>query len=238
MATTDIGQTAPQLFGGEHPFGGERCYYCGGRCGREHAAKDIVKDSFTARDGVTLSDWVCGGCVVAMAEGIDITLIDGTVKSNQKTRGYSWIVTAADRKACTKAHRVEILDACLSPPDPPFVICISDSGQRHLLYKCLVNHRIDSMTVSLEGEPITYHPTRLAARLELCKRIAAATGKPALKEPMSVQTQMRICEYYDDDGSTVAAWLRVANDPLSRLAAWLCPPKEECANEYPGLTTV
>lgn len=225
--------TAPQLFARYEPQGDETCFYCGGQCDQTHAAKDVVKSSFTGLDTVTLSSWVCVGCVDAMQEGIDLQLIDGTRKSNQKTRGYSWIITATDRKACTKAHRVELLDACINPPSTPFVVCISDSGQKHLLYRAVVNHCRETITVTVEGEAITYQPQELIERLELCKQIAAATGKPAMKELMSTQTQMRIIEHYESD-HVLAAWLDCFLEPLTRLAVWLCPAKEECLNEYPA----
>lgn len=228
--------TAPQLFARYEPQGGETCFYCGGQCDQTHAAKDVVKSSFTGLDTVTLSNWVCVGCVDAMQEGIDLQLIDGTRKTNQKTRGYSWIITGTDRKACTKAHRVELLDACINPPSTPFVVCISDSGQKHLLYRAVVNHSRDTITVTLEGEAITYQPRELIQRLELCKQIAAATGKPAMKEPMSTQTQMRIIEHYESD-HVLAAWQALHNESLTKLAVWLCPAKDECLIDYPSVVT-
>jgi hypothetical protein len=91
------------------------------------------------------------------------------------------------------------------------------------------------VVVTLEGEVIAYNPPQLAARIEVCKRIVAATGKPALKEPMSTQTQMRIIDHYDS-GRELVAWLAVEREPLSRLAVWLCPAKEECEREYPAIT--
>jgi CRISPR type IV-associated protein Csf1 len=225
--------TTPQLFARYTPAGSHHCFYCGGQCDTQHAAADVVRSTFTALDTVTLSPYVCYGCTVAMAEGIEITTADGAVKTNQKTRGYSWIVTRATRTACTKAHRQLLLDTCLSPPDAPYSICISDSGQRHLLYRTPVCWSRDVVTATLEGEPVTYRPPQLVERLRLARMIAAATGKPALRESMTAQTQMRIVEHYDRDDA-LAAWLACQNDPLSRLAAWLCPPKEECLHEFPG----
>lgn len=224
--------TATQLFAKYSPMGNETCFYCGGGCDKTHAAKDVVKSSFTGLDTVTLSKWVCVGCVDAMQEKINITQIDGDSRDGQKVRGYSWIITAIDRKACTKSHRVQLLDACINPPATPFVVCISDSGQKHLLYRAVVNHSRETITVTLEGEAITYQPQELIDRLELCKQIAAATGKPAMKEPMSTQTQMRIIEHYKSE-SVLSSWINCHFEPLTRLATWLCPAKSECSIEFP-----
>lgn len=229
-------QTAPQLFANYRPSPGnsERCFYCGGKCGTEHLARDIVKSSFTALDTVTLSDYVCPGCICAMDESATVTLLDGEVRTEQKTRMYSWVVANGTRRAATKAHRASLLTICTTPPPAPFVICLSDSGQRQLLYLARVCLDASQPVVSLEGEVIRYRPAELIARLRICKRIAAATGKPALLEAITPQTAMRVIDYHEDE-SLVSEWQKVQSEPLTRLAAWLCPPKEECQSEYPGI---
>jgi len=225
--------TASQLFACVAPIGNETCFYCGGACEPLYLASKVVKKSFTGLDTVTLSDWVCTGCVEAMNEKADIVLLDGSQRSGQKVRGYSWVITAAGRRAATKSHREQLLKLCVDPPKPPFVICITDSGQKHLLYRAVVNASRDVVTVSLEGESITYEPSQLVERIELCKQIAAATGKPAMKEPMSPQSQMRIVEHFESE-HVLSSWQQVQNEPLTRLAVWLCPAKDECLIAYPA----
>lgn len=227
--------TAPQLFAGIGPAGAETCFYCGGSCEPIHSASEIVKKSFTGLDTVTLSNWVCPGCVDSMQEKCDIVQIDGERRRGQKIRGYSWVITSKEKHACTKSHRERLQRLCINPPEPPFVICISDSGQKHLLYRAVVNASRELVTVTLEGEAITYQTHELVARIDLCKRVAAATGKPALKEIMSPQTQMRIVEHYES-AEFLAAWLDCFSEPLTRLAVWLCPPKDECLHEFPAVT--
>lgn len=227
--------TAPMLFAGITPAGDHHCFFCGGTCDESTPAKDFVKSSFTGLDTVTLSPWVCAGCVASQGEKDPVTLPDGETREGQKIRGYSWVVTSEGRTACTKAHREWIAEQCLNPPAVPFVICLTDSGQKHLMYRAAVCWSRDQVTVSLEGELINYTPAALADRISLCKQIAAATGKPALKETLTPQSQMRIVEHHCDE-TPLAMWLEVQNEPLSRLAAWLCPAKEECVNEYPDRT--
>jgi hypothetical protein len=226
--------TATQLFGNYTPpyDATELCFYCGGRCGKKHPIIDVVKSSFTALDTVTRSQYVCPGCILAFDENATVTLPTGEVRHSQKTRLYSWIVYGGNRYAATKSHREWILQHCLHPPAPPYVISLSDSGQRQLLYRASVGRGTVYASVSLEGEVINYRPEQLETRLQLMRQVAAATGKPALLEPITSQTGMRVFEYFGS-AEILTTWSELQADPLTRLAAWLCPPKEECQSEYP-----
>lgn len=227
--------TPPVLFalarGESYTAGSQRCYYCGGSCDDSHAAAQLVRDSFTSRDTVALGEYVCGGCVASMNEKAAVTLPDGEVRHGQKVRGYTWVITRSSAVAATKAHRDYLLCACLNPPEPPFVICLSESGQKHLLYRAAVCHAQDVVTVTLEGERITYQPESLADRVRLAKQISAAVGKPALSASLSVHRQMVIASAYGAD--VLTCWLSVRQESLSRLAAFLCPPSQECQREFP-----
>jgi CRISPR type IV-associated protein Csf1 len=223
--------TAPQLYAGVPNEGTDICFFCGGRCRQEYLASAYVKSSFTNLAGVNRTRYVCKGCVEAMTEGVTITTFDGTVKYNQKPRGYSWILSPGKRLACTKAHRAALLDICLNPPDPPFCICLSDSGQKHLLYLAAVNASRRSITVTLEGQEVVYLEHQLRDRLRLAMKVCAVTGKPPLTEPLSVMNQIALFDQYESD-EVLVAWNKCFTEPLSRLAAWLCPPKEDCIREY------
>jgi hypothetical protein len=225
--------TATQLFRGKHESGPHRCFYCCATTAEDNPAMDFVKSSFTGLDTVSLSQWVCSGCIEAMQEDATIVMPDGDVRNKQKVRGYSWVLTGDKKQACTKSHREWIAIQCINPPPSPFVICLSDSGQKHLLYRSVVNWCREVVTVSLEGQLITYRPEELVMRLSLCRRVCAATGKPAMKNSMDAQTQMRIIEHFGND-ETFAAWQDCYSEPLTQLAVWLCPPKEQCLNDYPA----
>jgi CRISPR type IV-associated protein Csf1 len=228
--------TAPQLFaragGLALRTGLHRCYLCGGSCGTDTPQSALVGKSFTARDTVCGGDWICDGCVAAMNEQATISLACGGRRDGQKVRGYSWVI-GRSVTAATKSHREWMLTQCIAPPEPPYVICISDSGQRHLLYRSAVCYSREQITASLEGERIDYTPSSLNERLELCRRLVAATGKPALADPLSHSAAMRIIAHHGDE-SLVSLWQAVREQPLSRLAAWLCEPKEECLARYPA----
>jgi hypothetical protein len=215
--------------GGKH-----RCYYCGAKCSGEISAADWVKDSFTSRDTVFGGGYVCVGCTIALNESADIAMIDGERRSGQKTRCYSWVITPEKAFAATKAHRAELLRVCLDPPLPPYSIVISDSGQKHLLYRGVVCHTADACVATIEGDRVSYTRDELSARVVLAKKLIAASGKPALADPFTANTGMRIAAHHGDD-AIVNLWDVVREESLSRLALWLAPPKEECLNEYPAV---
>lgn len=246
--------TAPQLFGlaFNHPetVGRNICFFCGGRCGTDTPSSSFVKKSFTSLDTVTLSPWVCNGCVASQNEDAEIQLVDGESRTGQRVRTYSWVISPNPSypnsshlqftaKAATKSHRESLLESCLSPPTTPFVICLADSGQKHLLYRAVVCHDRDNPVVTLEGELIRYSPWQLRERIRLCAAVAAVVGKPVLSEgePISTSLGIKIIEEYRDKFPNGGAYFgrmvvhsfnEKVSEGLTRLAAWLCPPKEAC----------
>jgi CRISPR type IV-associated protein Csf1 len=228
--------TASELFaacrGVEFRTGPHTCYYCLARCDDSYSSAEFVKSSFTSRDTVGCGDYVCAGCVAAMNEKSTITLANGEVRENQKIRCYSWVLSGSTAIAATKAHRDWLLRQCLVPPRPPFAIVISDSGQKHLLYRGRVSRSRDSVVVTLEGEQIIYSPDELQRRLQLCKRVAAAIGKPGLSVIPRPSALAKLIEHHSDE-SLPETWLKVREMPLTRLAIWFTPAKKECEIEYP-----
>lgn len=231
--------SVPHLFAvaaGSDCTGPHRCYYCGAPCKEKYPAATYVKSSFTGRAGVVSpgSPYVCRGCVLCLRESTELTLIDGEQRDGQKVRGYSWLLTRSRAVAMTRSHATQIRALCLSPPRPPYALVITDSGQTHQLYRGRVNHAKYPVTVSLEAELITYYPSALAELLPIAGRIAAATGKPCLSQPLTPVMGMRVIERYRDGESIVHQWTRHGSTGIGRLAAWLTPRKENSANDYPS----
>ncbi len=228
-----MSETATQLFArhkGEAVRSGVHvCFYCGGFCDDGMPAKKHVKPTFTALDTVAQGTHVCGGCLCAMNEKAELQLIDGAIRNGQKTRCYSLIAHEGGAFAATKAHRKELLALCRNPPSPPYVISISDSGQKHLLYLSKIGKSAEVATVNLEGEAISYRPADFEKRLALCLRMCAAIGKPALSGSLGISQQMIAMERFGEDALT--EWLAVCDEPLTKLAVWLTPPKRECEDE-------
>ncbi len=218
--------------------GDGRCFYCGGSCCKYSSvpASKHVKKSFTARDTIAGGQYVCGGCIAAMNERGTLVLPDGEEREGQKIRCYSWVITPSKATAATKAHREWLRGACLSPPDPPYVISISDSGQKHLLYLATVNYDNTLAAVWLEGERISYRPTDLSDRVRLSMMVSAAVGRP---DRFDTLVGARMAEYYgstDESFEAIESWIANTNTPLTRLAVWLTPAKKECKHEFPKFT--
>jgi hypothetical protein len=172
--------------------------------------------------------------VLCLRESAEITLIDGEHRAGQRVRGYSWVITSAAAQAATKAHIDRLRALCVGPPAPPFAIILSDSGQTHQLYRGAVNHDRSRVVVTLEAERVEYNPADLAGLLAVAGKYAAATGKPALSEPISAHGAMKVIGRYRDGESILEAWNNRWSTPPGRLAAWLCPNREACDEEYPS----
>lgn len=218
--------TVPQLFRGFLEYGANRCFFCGGSCGEETLSGKFVKDSFTGLDTVTFGPFVCFGCVASQGEQSDIKMACGELRSAQKVRGYSWVITEKSRIAATKAHRLFLFDSILNPPNPPFAIVISDSGQKHLIYRSVVNWDREFFVVGLETEQIQVDRSKVVARMELVMSVCAVVGKPALTEKMSAHAGMMLFETLGQE--VMDRWFAVKSDPLTRLMVWLCGSRDTC----------
>jgi hypothetical protein len=235
--------TASILFAGnKHITGENRCYYCGADCDSSYHAADFVKPTFTNRDIVKFpgSEYVCTGCALSLGQGDDeMMMIDGIIKKRENQRGmqprmYSWILTREKKLAATKAHIRQLKEAILCPPDPPFSIILSDSGQKQLIFRAPIALDRSCYALLLEDIKIELSTNLLAERLSLALPVCAALGKPALLGEMGINTYIRFEEYCGDI-SGLERWLRIREEPLSRLAAWLSPSKEDAKHEYPGI---
>lgn len=216
---------------GEH-----KCVFCGAKAYREHA----LSETFTSHDTLVRpsSKHICEGCVIALQEAGTGTRPDGQEYTVNKSfrRMHTHIITEKQVVIATKEHIEFIRNTCLNPPEPPFVISIAISGQKHILYRGAVNRIREHVQVTLEGEKIEYHINNLKTRLELTSRLVAATGKPALASGMSVSMWFAVCDRYgrDNGGIYCKEWEKVQYEPLSRLAAFLTPKKEVCQIAYPN----
>jgi len=223
--------TASQLFalanGIAAASGPFRCWFCGGAAAQKCAdAATVVKDSFTARDIASRGSKVCDGCMAAMQEKATVVLFNGEKRENQKIRSYSWVITRHKAEAYPKSYLPALADRLLNPPEPPFAIVISKSGQKHLIYLAPVNLDKTNPGVVLETNIVYYKPEELRKRLALCVLITAALGKKALDGPLTISQAIKMKNMHIKQvEEIVQEWNQVWDEPLSWLAAAVCPKK-------------
>lgn len=227
--------TASYLFAKEkHNLGIHKCYYCGLPCGEEFTKKEYVKNTFTNRDIVKYpgSDYVCGCCVESLITGYTTKLIDGEIKTGRggSPRMYSWVLTLNKKIAMTKRHLRVLRRICFCPPEPPFSIILSDSGQKQLIFRAPVNHDRTVFSLLLEEKVILVNPEILKDYLQKAVMISASCGKPSLKNPDNFNTYKNVIEYYGNE-NPIVDWINIYKTPMGELAAWLCPGKEDAKND-------
>lgn len=224
------------------PPAGERvCAYCGAACDDTFPARQHVRDTFTARSSMAAPDSpaVCAGCVEAMTAKGTVPLVDGEVRTGQKRWLYSWVLTPTSAVAATKAHLTYLRETCLAPPPPPYAIVLADSGKIHQAYLAPVALDPARAVVTLETEVIRYTPAELREALDVAGVIASVLGKRALGATLPIGLLLKLVEQRGEEGQrALARWDELRCLPLGRLAAWLCPGKEElCRNPSPTTTS-
>lgn len=228
---------ASALFG--NVSGRHSCYLCGCGCANEYKTKEFIKSKFTNRDIAVapFSDYVCLGCVRSMLEKTNVTLADGEIRENQRARSYSWVLTESEQIAATKAHLEYLRNTILDPPVPPFAIILADSGQKHLIFRSIVNYSRDKFTVSLEESLIDIDVT-FSSQLKIVDQLSAALSKKhgdALMQ--SANGINKLFEYYGEDKAEelIFEYDKIKWIPSTAVAWWLALNKELAQNEYSGI---
>lgn len=236
--------TASALFGASRgrpvPPGPHVCYFCGVSCDAALSVDDHVSESFMDWDSVRApgSRHVCAGCAESMRSDIEsVEMIDGEIKRPKdgstrliQIRWFSWLLYEGRAYAATPAHRDRIASLCLSPPATPFAICIAD-GNKHQLFRTPLNHSRKRVVVNCEGTIVVYSPDDLRDRLTLAMRVVGVCGKggDSLDRLMDPRQNMSVAlQLNNADVSLFPSWLAVRDEPLTTLAVWLCPGKEDC----------
>lgn len=135
------------------------CWLCG--CTTTHGFKRdiVIKDTFQNKD-MAKAPWsavCCDHCAWAL--------------SFMSMRNYSIIATKTKFEHPSRTRMKEVL---LSPPDPPFVICVAESGQLWLHFKAKVNLSNDRFTIRMDKFDVIVNQTRfkiLLASIENLYRV-------------------------------------------------------------------
>lgn len=211
------------------------CYYCGAKCDNTYSSKEFVKDTFTNRDIVFRpnSEFVCGGCVASFSESSQVILGNGEIREDQRVRQYSWVIDSNGKTAYTKAHLNLLRQIVINPPKPPFSIVLTDSGQKHLVFRSKISMSNTDYTLMLEDTYIDVNVEELKKRFEIVKPIIAAIGKVAISEKKSLNAINRIFELHGEKAEKIIDdFYSVQSEKLTKLAVWLAPNKEECFEDY------
>lgn len=208
-----------------------KCFYCGNECDDKCHIKDFVKKTFTNYDIVMYpkSNYICDECVWAFGSKSQIQMIDGEIREGNP-RNYSWFITETKKIAFTKKHIEEIKYLMFHINVIPFKLILSDSGQKHLIFRASWNYDKDNYIVQFEEQKIVINLKDFAYRLFLCNNLSAAIGKVALLNPDKVQYAITVQKYYNNL-KNYEEWLKIYKKPISQLAVWLAKNKQEAQNE-------
>jgi CRISPR type IV-associated protein Csf1 len=222
--------TVPQLFIKQERKGNKECYYCGHKCDEENIAKDFVKITFNNRDIIArpAGGFVCHGCAMVMSSDQTITMIDGEIREHQKIRSYSWVLTKEKNLAATKAHIGLLRSIILAPPEPPFAIILSNSGQKQLMFRAKIAFERDNYPLTLEEEIIAVNIGELIERIILAEMIIKVLGKQGALS-VNIKEIITLSDCYDE--AIWKKWIALINEPITRLATWISRPKKELNNE-------
>lgn len=223
---------AQNLFQENNQKGKNKCFFCGDFCGDKYTTKTYVKKTFMNRDicAFPFSKFVCVSCVSCFSENTLIRLCDGEIREKQRIRTYSWVIEEKNKTAYTKKHIKELREKILNPPEPPFVIILADSGQKHLIFRAKVNLEKDNFYVSLEEDIIKVNIEKLKYYLNACIPLIAACGKILIK-----QFEYNLCSisiliekmFRGETENIINNFLKCSDKQLLKLAVWLSFNKEE-----------
>jgi len=233
-------RSAPELLAcaqGIDCRGDEPCIYCGAPADVPHA----IPGSFTARDTLSSpgSSSICRGCVIATEEQGTASYPDGSTKAWSRAfrRCHSWTMTKSASVPYFPGHVPHLRRFLLAPPPPPWAACIvGPTNGRQLIYLTPVTRSPGYGSVMLEGERVDYRQDDFAPRLRMALRLASVGGKPALSEPPSVSLASAALSLPDGE-RLMLEWQRVHSEPLSRLAVFLTPKKDDCPHAIGELTS-
>ena len=139
------------------------CYLCGGKTGgKGKPVKQAILPTFTDQDKARfpLSTVICPGCAFCL--------------SFRQMRNYS-IVAMKDR--LIHPDRPTLRNYILEPPNPPFVICVAVSGQKHVHIKSAMSYSQSEFFVQMEDIRVTVNATKFADILATTEQLYTVFSK-------------------------------------------------------------
>jgi len=213
------------------------CFYCGNECNQNNSIKEFVKKTFTNYDLVKgpSSKFVCEECVWAFGSKSKIAMNDGEIRSGSP-RNYSWLITEKNKIAYTKKHVKELRSLLFSPPKTKFKLILSDSGQKHLIFRMDWANSQDNFYIQFEEEKVLINIEKLKYYLDITDKLSAAIGKVALLKCTDIKFAVTIEKYYGHLNE-YEKWIKIYTTKFAKLAVWLTKNKKESQNEFLSIDT-
>lgn len=189
----------------------QTCWLCGGKTGGKGLPlKKAIKPTFTdhpyARGHGSSS--ICPGCAFCLTA--------------RELRNYSILATTDRLSHPSRAEWREIL---INPPEPPFVMCLAVSGQKHLSFKAPVNLERGHYAVLLEEREIFVTPGRIEQAIEAVEALYVYFSKDEIATGRYSQHKIKDCG--------LAKWERLESGvenwrgrPLFDLALFVAQKRE------------
>lgn len=213
----------------------DRCWLCGGPThGTGWPRRTAVADTFTNHNlaRVPTSGTICQPCVYLSSgeswKHYAAAHPEMALKSVHPLswRTYSHSFSAAGHECPQRARWRRLL---VDPPAPPFVFCISESGQKHILFRAAVAYDRDRYPIQVEEDRLIVDRHDLIdcfAAFEVLYRLgfskeSIATGHYNQKQILTVG----LVAWHAADAE-IAPYRRLRPE-LMRLAAFCAQRKEE-----------
>lgn len=149
------------------PVPNDICWLCGGATnGKGKLVGETIKGTFLNHDWARepASGSLCAGCVFCL--------------SYRELRNYSILATEQGLVHPGRANLKRIL---LTPPNPPFVICVAVSGQKHLHFRARVSYTRDIFPVQFEETLVWVEPCFLKPLVRAAEELCTIFAKEEVK---------------------------------------------------------
>ena len=157
----------PEPKGKKAKYGNDdKCWLCGGESEQlGHHVKDVITSSFTDTNIAKCLDsqTICYSCAALMKKEAWQAACEKhghspyfPVKDDKKPALASWMFSSHvfSKDGWLRPSRQEFADILLSPPQPPFVITLADSGKKHVIFRARVNHSKDKYFIQFDENTI------------------------------------------------------------------------------------
>lgn len=194
----------------------ETCWLCGGETGglglpTKKAIKPTFTDHSAARCQASVS--ICAGCAFCL--------------SMRELRNYSILVTVDKLQHPSRSQWRDIL---ISPPEPPFAMCLAVSGQKHLTFKAPVNLERERYIVLLEERDIHVIPSKIKYCIDAVEDLYVWFSKDEISTGRYSQHKIKECglRRWKDLELAVDSWRKM---PLFDLALFVAQKQDKPEQE-------